>query len=193
LLPVLVLWQCESPKPREMNIEQENTKVLYIARHAKSSWKDASLRDFDRPLNKRGKRDAPKIGEVLKENGVQPGLIISSPARRAFKTARIYAKKLDYSKKDIITNENIYEASVTDLLEIISGQHDTIQSLMIVGHNPTFTALANYLTDEYIDNVPTGGVVAVSFPFDSWKQVDESTGKVLFYEYPKKYKKKKKE
>jgi len=119
------------------------------------------------------------------------GCVVCVAAKRAIKTARAYAKKLNYSKENIITDENIYEASLSDLLDIITQQDDTIASMMIVGHNPTFTQLANYLTDKAFDNVPTSGVVAVGFPFNSWKQVNEGAGKVLFFEYPKKYKKKK--
>lgn len=191
VLLVMLFAMCTEQKPVEP-IDMANAKILYLLRHAKSSWKDSSLYDFDRPLNKRGKRDAPFMGGVLKDKGVLPDLIISSPAKRAITTARKVAKEIGYPKDHIIGNENIYEASVSDLLDLINALDDSLNSAMLVGHNPTFTALANYLTDTAsFDNVPTCGVVAIAFPGNDWKGVDEGTGKLLFFEYPKKYRKQK--
>ena len=163
-------------------------KVLYISRHAKSSWDDASLADFDRPLNKRGKKDAPMMGELLESLGVLPELIIASPAKRAIRTARILADKILYPASEIVLNEDIYEASTSDLLDIIENFDDSLKSVMIVGHNPSFTHLANYLTETYFDNVPTCGIVAVGFELSHWKDIDKNSGKIIFYEYPKKHK-----
>ena len=113
-------------------------KTLYIARHAKSSWDDASLSDFERPLNKRGKRDAPFMAEKLKELGVKPDLILSSPAQRAKTTAKHYHEALG-SKLEF--DERIYEASLMSLIYLIQEQFEKVDSLMIVGHNPGLTML----------------------------------------------------
>lgn len=180
--------ECDNPEQPEQLQSTANDRILYIARHAKSSWKDPSLFDHERPLNKRGKKDAPMIGKILQAKGVMPDMIISSPAKRAKKTANILAKEINYPKENIKEEKDIYEASVSDLLGILEQLDDSLQKVMIVGHNPSFTALANYLSPKYFDNIPTTGVVAISFPCSSWKEIERNSGNVIFYEYPKKYK-----
>jgi len=159
-------------------------KTLYLARHAKSSWKNPEFSDIERPLNKRGKRDAPLMGNKLKERGIIPGLIVTSPAKRARVTAKNIALEIGFPEKEILINENIYEASSTELINIIHGFDDKYNSIMMFGHNPGFTMLNNYLTDHYIDNVPTCGVVGIQFN-SSWKIVQSGSGKSLFFIYPK--------
>ena len=159
-------------------------KILYLARHAKSSWKHPELSDIERPLNKRGKRDAPYIGNLLKEKGVKPDILISSPAVRARKTAVVIAELIDYSKSKILIDENIYELSSTELIKIIQSFDDKYNSVMMFGHNPGFTMLNNYLTDSFIDNIPTCGVVGIRFN-SSWKNIDDDSGKAFFFIYPK--------
>ena len=188
LLICMFMIECDTRKQPEPVQKNTKDRILYIARHAKSSWKDTDLFDYERPLNKRGKKDAPKIGKILYSKGVLPDLIISSPAKRARKTARLLAKKINYPKENIVEEKAIYEASISDLLNIIEQFNDSLQKVMIVGHNPSFTALANYLSPKYFDNIPTIGVVAISFPCSSWKEIERNSGKVIFYEYPKKYK-----
>ena len=169
-------------------VGKTDTKTLYIARHAKSSWDDSSLSDFERPLKKRGEKDAPMIGKILYSKGVKPDLIISSPAKRAISTAYVLAREIKYPVEKIITNEDIYEASTSELLDIIEQLDDKLKSVMIIGHNPSFTRLANYLTEQYFDNIPTCGVVAIAFNISEWKTIEKNSGKVIFFEYPKKYK-----
>ena len=164
------------------------TKTLYLARHAKSSWADPDLSDFERPLKKRGEKDAPMMGKILASKGVKPELIISSPAKRAITTAYILAEEIKYPKENIVTKEDIYAAATSDLLEIIEQLDDSLKSVMLVGHNPSFTNLANYLTDDRFDNIPTCGVVAIGFDIARWDKIDKNSGKVIFFEYPKKYK-----
>ena len=161
-------------------------KTLYLARHAKSSWKHPELSDIERPLNKRGKRDGPYIGNLLKEKDVKPDLLISSPALRARKTAIVMAEKIDYPKSKILIDDNIYESSSTELKNIIQGFDDKYNSVMMFGHNPDFTMLNNYLTDSYIDNIPTCGVVGIRFN-SSWKKIESDSGKAFFFIYPKLY------
>jgi phosphohistidine phosphatase len=162
-------------------------KKLYLIRHAKSSWKERNLRDFDRPLNKRGNRDAPYMGNLLRQKGVSPSLIISSPAKRAITTANKIANEIGYNYESIIKNENIYEASAGEIIDIINSIEDEHETAMLFGHNPGFTMVANYLSNQRIDNIPTCGIAYIEFPFDSWSSVEVGTGKLIEFEYPKKY------
>ena len=162
-------------------------KTIYFIRHAKSSWKDASLRDFDRPLNKRGLRDAPFMANLLKEKGIQPDAIVSSPANRAYTTATYFAKALNIEVDDIIKEEGIYEAYYTTVLTIIQKQSDQFNTLLVFGHNPAFTNLANSFTGNYIDNVPTCGIIEVAATINKWADLDEGNGKVVNFLYPKLY------
>ena len=161
-------------------------KTLYLARHAKSSWKNPELSDVDRPLNKRGKKDAPFMGEVLKEKDVVLDLMVTSPAKRARLTAEAIAKEIGYKKKDIVVDENLYEFSTSGLLDVIQGFDNEYDSVMIFGHNPGFTSLNNNLTDKYVDNIPTAGIVCIQFDLQ-WKEIESNSGKTQFFIYPKMY------
>jgi phosphohistidine phosphatase len=159
-------------------------KTLYLARHAKSSWKNPELSDADRPLNKRGKRDALLMGETLNEKGVKLDLMVTSPAKRARLTAESIAKEIGYKKKDIVVDEDLYEFSTSGLLDVIQGFDNEYDSVMIFGHNPAFTTLNNNLTDQYIDNIPTCGIVCIQFDLQ-WKEIKSNSGKTQFFIYPK--------
>jgi len=161
-------------------------KRLFLCRHAKSSWKDLSLHDIDRPLNKRGKRNAPMMGKRLSGYGTVFDSILSSPARRALKTARKLAKKTGFSRKDISVVDDMYGASPGRLLELIQGIADTCSTAALVGHNPETTTLANMLGRLDIYNVPTCGIVALDFNVASWKDVREGRGSLVFFDYPRK-------
>jgi len=161
-------------------------KELFILRHAKSSWDDPTLSDFERPLNERGRRDAPMMGEHLAEMGIKPDLIVASPAKRAKKTAKIVAGKLGYDTEKIRWEESIYEASPQALLYLVCALPDDAKRVMLVGHNPGFTMLANMLGDVAIDNIPTAGVVGIAFDAKSWDEACRMKGHTLFFEYPKK-------
>ena len=161
-------------------------KTLYLARHAKSSWANPKLTDFERPLNNRGKRDAPLMGKVLKDKKEKIGLIISSPAKRTKKTAVTIAEKLGYPQKKILFNEELYEASTNALIKVLKKIDQKYDSVMIFGHNPGLTLLNNYISDHYIDNIPTCGVVALQLD-EEWSKLDKNTCKFLFFEYPKMY------
>jgi len=163
-------------------------KKLYLVRHAKSSWENSALRDKERPLNKRGKNDAPLMGKILSENSIKPDQIISSEAVRAKKTAFAIAKKIDYPKEKIILTDDIYEASTFELLSMIKHFDKDCNSVMLFGHNPALTDLFNYLTKHYIDNIPTCGVTGIEFE-NEWARIEEESGKFLFFLYPKMYKK----
>lgn len=160
-------------------------KTLYLVRHAKSDWNLLNLDDFDRPLNKRGLRNAPVMAKRLKKRKIKPEVLISSPAERALSTARIFADVFGYSEKKIIKKPTIYEAEIKDLLKVINHIDDKYGSAMLFGHNPTFTDMVNYLTDMELDNLPTCGVVQVEFDVDNWHEISTHQGKLILFEYPK--------
>jgi phosphohistidine phosphatase len=162
-------------------------KTLYIIRHAKSSWNDPALDDFDRPLNERGKRDAPRMGKRLKEKDIYPDLMLSSPAKRAFSTARRIGKVLKYAKDNIKTDRRLYHADEEIILDVIQNVKDKHQTIMVFGHNPGLTEFVNTLQQEQLDieNIPTCGIVAFQLDVDSWKDVNWGKGRILFFDYPK--------
>lgn len=161
-------------------------RTIYLVRHAKSSWAEPGLSDMERSLNKRGKHDAPKMGSLLYAKGERPQLLVSSPAKRAYSTAKRIAKELDYPAKDIIKDERLYMADVEDFYSVIKNTEENIERLMIFSHNYGITYFANLISGSNIDNIPTCGVVRVDFDTNSWKDVEEQKGKLIYFEYPKK-------
>ncbi len=162
-------------------------KTLYLVRHAKSSWKDASLADIDRPLNKRGLRDAPFMGTLLKGRGVEPDRLVSSPANRALSTAKFFAASLDYPKEAIDEVADIYEADSSTIFRVVRDFDNAWSTVLLFGHNPTFTTVANRFGDEYIANVPTCGIVRVDADIASWKDFSEKSGELTAFYYPSQY------
>ena len=162
-------------------------KKLYLVRHAKSSWKNPDLRDFDRPLNSRGKRDAPFMGKLLREKGIKPDTFITSPALRALTTAIYFAEELEYPEEKILRDENLYDAGVMDILKVLSAVKNKNESIMVFTHNPGLTDFCNYISDQYIDNIPTSAVVSLILKVDHWNELDEKSCATEFFEYPKKY------
>ncbi|WP_276365924.1 histidine phosphatase family protein [Chryseolinea sp. H1M3-3] len=162
-------------------------KTLYVVRHAKSSWEDPNQPDFERGLNKRGKRDVPRMAKRLKEKNFHPDLILTSPAKRAFSTAKKMAEILLFPKEKIKTDRILYHADEETILSVVQTINDKHDTILVLGHNPGLTEFVNALaeSDVFIDNVPTCGVVAFSMPVDSWKEVNWKSGKLLFYDYPK--------
>ena len=160
-------------------------KTLTLVRHAKSSWKDNSLADRDRPLNKRGKRDAPEMGRRIAAAGVRPSLIVSSPAVRAWTTAKIIANEIGYPREFLQRDSALYLASVNGILDVIVSQDAGFNNLMLVGHNPGFTDFANYLVPGLTNNMPTAGVVSVELDTDDWSLYDKPDVTLLLYDFPK--------
>ena len=161
-------------------------KQLTLLRHAKSSWKDPTLVDADRPLNDRGERDAPAMGARLAARKLRPSLIVSSHAVRALTTARTVAQALGYPQEFLQIEKELYLASPEEILDVLAQQDDNFNNLLAVGHNPGFTDLANrLLPDLRLDNLPTGGVVAVSLPISRWADIKQASGSLDFYDYPK--------
>jgi phosphohistidine phosphatase len=159
-------------------------KVLILVRHAKSSWKHAGLPDDLRPLNKRGKRDAPMMGERLARRGVEPELMISSPAVRAMATAKAFARELGYPVDDIRRDERLYEADAFDLLEVIEEFDDALCRVVLFGHNPGLTELVNDLSCD-VANLPTCGIVELHFDTGRWATIGESEPACVDLDYPK--------
>lgn len=160
-------------------------KTLYLMRHAKSSWEDHSLRDIQRPLNKRGHRDAPFMGRQLKSKGIFPQMIITSPALRALSTASYVAREINYPLSKINTNKRLYEADEEEILQVIKEVDPSIDHLLIVGHNPGLTDLANRVSTDPIDNIVTAGIYSVQFDCLKWKDIGKSKARFHFYIYPK--------
>ena len=161
-------------------------KTLTIVRHAKSSWKDATLPDRKRPLNRRGERDAPEMGRRIKEHGIRPSLIISSPATRAWTTARIVADAISYPREFLHKEDDLYLASVDEILDVIVAQDAGFNNLMLVGHNPGLTDLVNYFVPGLTANLPTAGVVTVEIDSDDWSLYDRPEATLLVHDWPKK-------
>jgi phosphohistidine phosphatase len=163
-------------------------KTLYILRHAKSSWKFAQLSDHDRPLNSRGREDAPLMGQELAARGVKPDIIVSSSAVRALSTATLIAKEVGYEPEKIQVNERIYGADKNDLMDVVHATPVEVDTLMLVGHNEALSDFANMLSPESLANLPTCGVAALEFECESWYDVNRDNATLLFFDLPKNYK-----
>ena len=162
-------------------------KKIYFIRHAKSSWKDEGVDDFERPLNSRGKRDVIFMGRRLKMFDVKPDLIYTSPAKRAEKTAKEIAREIDYEKKKIKTVDALYEGSYENYLELIHATDDKYTSIFIIAHNPTITEVGERLSGAILSNIPTCAIVCISFDVESFQEITEESGHILFFDYPKKH------
>ncbi len=161
-------------------------KRLTLIRHAKSSWKDLSGGDFERPLNKRGKQTAPLVARHLAAGVIpSPDCILSSPARRALATARIIAEELGFKSEDIILEQRIYEAPLISLLGVLREVDQRCCHLMMFGHNPGFQMLAHSLCGYDRENFPTCAVLSMELEIDDWAKISEGCGKEVFYLYPR--------
>ncbi|MEA3374301.1 MAG: histidine phosphatase family protein [Campylobacterota bacterium] len=156
--------------------------TLLILRHAKSSWDDSTLSDRERPLNKRGKKDAPMMGKRLKSSNYKCDLLITSPAVRALSTAKAVAKALGYPEKKILLDESLYMADTEDYLHVIGGVDEKIKHLMIVSHNPGSEELLGDLTSEQFEKFPTAAYALIEIE-GSWSEI--KSAKLLRFDYPK--------
>ena len=160
-------------------------KQLYLLRHGKSSWDQPRLDDFERPLNKRGHRDAPVMGKVMAGLKLMPDLIITSPAVRAAFNARIVAAEIGFPESKLQYDNRVYEASVNMLLKILCAVDQHVNTLLLVGHNPGLTDLVDYLSDKKIENLQTTGLYGMELGVDNWPDVSEGSGKYILYDFPK--------
>jgi phosphohistidine phosphatase len=161
-------------------------KELYFIRHAKSDWSELGQKDFERGLNKRGKRNIIRMGNILNEMKIKPDLIISSSAKRAKKTAKGLADEIGYENKIVYLDE-LYLCEPQQWIETIQGIDEKYESVFIVGHNPEITELTNMLIDDYIDNVPTLGIVCFEVKAKKWKRFERQSAFFEFFIYPKMY------
>jgi phosphohistidine phosphatase len=164
-------------------------KTIYLIRHAKSSWDDPQMDDFERPLNKRGKKDAPSMARRLKEKRVTPDFMLSSPATRALDTCKEFASILNYDKDKIKTDKRLYHASEDQILTVIrelkDRERDDEEVVLLFGHNPGLTEFANVLLNESIDNIPTCGIVKAHLKIERWKDASFGCGELKFFDFPK--------
>lgn len=162
-------------------------KSLTLLRHAKSSWNSGSASDRDRPLNKRGERDAPVMGGRIKAKDIRPSLIISSPATRAWTTAKIVADSIDYPREFLQRDDRLYMANVSSIIDVIEDQDSGFNHIMIVAHNPGLTAFANFLVPDITPNLPTCGVVSVTMDSDEWELRANPDATLALFDYPKQF------
>jgi len=160
-------------------------KTLLLVRHAKSDWGDPSLSDMDRPLNDRGKTDAPVMAHRLLDKKIGIDAFISSPAKRARRTASIFAREYKQDKGDIVLKSELYGAGEEVFYEVISKAKDKWKSIAVFSHNPGLTDFANLLTDVKTDNIPTCGIFAVKADCKKWADFREAKKEFWFFDYPK--------
>ena len=159
-------------------------KTLYLLRHAKSSWDDPGLKDFDRPLSGRGLKAAPRMGSYIRKEKIRPDLILSSPAFRAKQTTTLVCEAAGLTDVVIHFDERIYEASAQRLFEIVVGLKDNLDSAMMVGHNPGFEELLAALTGES-KRMPTAALACIELNVKKWSDVSANSGKLKWLIKPK--------
>lgn len=162
-------------------------KTLYLCRHAKSSWADPGMDDFDRPLNERGLRNAPYMAQVFKDRGEPLDMIVSSPANRALTTARSFADALALPLERFLLEPRIYHAHRHALSHLVNHLPPAADRIMLFGHNPGFTELLNHLSDAGVDNLPTCGLVRIDFALSDWQQLVKDSGTLVWFDYPKRH------
>ena len=158
-------------------------KTLFLLRHAKSSWSDTNLADFDRPLNDRGQRTAPQMGNLMKSRGYLPDVVISSPAARARHTAELASEAAGIRER-LQFEPRIYEASPSTLLDITNSIDDSVSAAMLVGHNPGMEGFVRLLTGA-VERMPTAALAVIEVTVDSWKDVPSGRGQLIEVIRPK--------
>jgi phosphohistidine phosphatase len=160
-------------------------KEILLVRHAKSSWDYPDLRDFDRPLNNRGRKNLPLMAEILHKIGWKPDLTLASPALRSRLTTLSFCASWRYHEQKIIWDGEIYSSSVSYMLSLLRGLPQTCERAAFFGHNPEFTELVNFLNPVFIENLPTCGAVLLSVNAEKWEQIEKNNAKIQFFVYPK--------
>ncbi len=161
-------------------------KDLILIRHAKSSWEEAGVSDRERPLNKRGLKDASIIGAALRERGVQPEVMIVSLAVRAWTTAELIADELEYPRGELIQESSIYAAGLGALMDVIQNIDEEVETACMIGHNPGFEDLANSLIPGMlVERMPTCGVVRLRLKSDTWGAAGVGDGELVEFFSPK--------
>ncbi len=161
-------------------------KQLFLLRHAKSSWDDPNLSDFDRPLNERGQKTAPKMGKVIAEKKVKPEIILCSPAKRTIETLELVIESSKL-RSDIAYEKRIYDASTRTLLEVLRAQDPEITSILMIGHNPGLSDLLTELTGES-EHFPTAALAKIQLHIKSWNGIKDGAGKLSWILRPRELK-----
>ncbi len=156
-----------------------------LIRHAKSSWDNSHLKDEERPLNKRGRNNAPMMGERLASRGMKPDLLVSSPAIRAFETAIAIAREINYPTESILTDDRLYHANINNWFAVIGSLPEAAAHTLCFGHNPGLTHLFNVLSPHPVENVPTCGVMDFEFNVENWAEIAHAKPERIRYDYPK--------
>ena len=160
-------------------------KTIILVRHAKSSWDDFSLKDEDRPLTDRGKKNAPDMARRLLKKKIPIDAILSSPAKRAKSTAEYFAKEYDIPKKKIKLIDELYMASSDAFVKTIRNAPEKADSIALFSHNEGITQFANSLSEARVDNMPTCSVFAVKVDIDNWNEFEPGKTEFYFFDYPK--------
>jgi phosphohistidine phosphatase len=160
-------------------------KTLLIIRHAKSSWDNINTPDIERPLNDRGRKDAPAMARRVIKAGIHPDRLLSSPARRARHTAELFAREFHVKETDIVIFNELYHAQPVAFQQVIAGLDDGDQSVALFSHNPGITAFVNTLTSVRLDDMPTCSVFAIKCEAPTWSEFFSGDRKFLFFDYPK--------
>ena len=160
-------------------------KQVLLVRHAKSSWNEPGVPDIDRPLNERGKRDAPVMAHRMLDKKISIDAFITSPAKRAKKTASIFAKTFKADKDKLIVKAELYGAGDAGFLDVIHHLNEKFDCVAIFSHNPGLTDFANSLSATHTDNIPTSGVFAVRSDCKKWEDFYGSNIEFLFFDFPK--------
>jgi phosphohistidine phosphatase len=162
-----------------------NKRRITLLRHAKSDWNSPTRNDYDRPLNARGKHDAPRMGQQLRKRGLHPQLILSSSALRAISTAQIVALELGYDPESVQTDDGLYLATPKKILQILCETGESYANVLLVGHNPGLTDLANRISNANIANIPTCGALSVELDASNWDALDDHAGQLVWFDCPK--------
>lgn len=161
-------------------------KTLYLLRHAKSSWDEPDLKDFERPLSERGISDLPVMVERFQARNGQVDTIICSPAVRTKTTAQMFAREIGFPRDQIGSNPELYFAGSSMFLKAASLLDDDCDTAMLVGHNPAITEFVNEMAGCDIDNIPTCGLVELRLPIDDWSEIAFGSAELVDFDYPKK-------
>ncbi len=160
-------------------------KTLLVIRHAKSSWDNINSPDIDRPLNERGKKDAPAMAKKVIKAGIRIDRLVSSPARRARHTAELFAREFDVKESDIVILTELYHAQPATFQQVVAGLDDGDNTVALFSHNPGITAFVNTLTSVRLDNMPTCAVFAIKSTAPTWDEFFSGDREFLFFDYPK--------
>lgn len=160
-------------------------KTLFLVRHAKSSWDDITISDFERPLNDRGKKDAPMMAHRLAEKRIRIDAFVSSPAKRAKKTALFFAKEFGVDEKEIVFKTELYAAPINIFYDVIGKLDNSSENIALFSHNPGITDFANSLTPVKTDDMPTCSIFAVKCNVEKWSDFAGCEKEFWFFDYPK--------